>query len=125
MTSPSAQYQTPGDYLAPADASFAAGNHDAGSTLLTQSVHCALAQLAAEAGKPAGTRAELREFAEWLDRKHGMDSWHAQNLRTANGFDDNASYHYMCPDDIDLAQPLVREFLAVLLTYRQNPASND
>ena len=126
MTASSTERQTPGDYLAAADVEFAAGNHDAGSTLLTKSVHSALAQLAKAAGKPAATRDELREFANWLDERHGSgDGWHARNLRMANGFDDNARYHYMCPDDIDLAQPLVREFLAVLLSYQQRALPND
>ena len=126
MTASSTEYKTPGDYLAAADVEFAAGNHDAGSTLLTKSVHSALAQLAEAAGKPATTRDELREFANWLDERHGSsDGWHARNLRTANGFDDNARYHYMCSDDIDLAQPLVREFVAVLLSYQQRALPND
>lgn len=125
MIANNSQLQTPGDYLAAADVEFAAGNHDDGASLLTQSVHCALAQLAKAEGKSAKTRDELREFAKWLDEKHDTDDWHAQNLRTANGFDDNAKYHYMCADDINLAQPLVREFVAVLLSYRKKSAPND
>ncbi len=120
------EIKTPSDYLAAADVEFAAGNHDAGSMLLAQSVHCALSQLAKATGNSAETRDELREFADWLDRKHGSsDAWHAHNLLTANGFADNAEYHYMRADDIDLAQPLVREFLAVLLSYQQEPQLND
>ena len=126
MTAIGTELKTPGDYLAAADVEFAAGNHDAGTMLLTQSVHCALAQLAKAAGKSAETRDELREFANWLDRKYGSsEAWHAHNLLTANGFADNAEYHYMRADDIDLAQPLVREFLAVLLSYQQEPQPND
>ena len=126
MTASATDYKTAGDYLAAADVEFAAGNHDEGATLLTQSVHCALAQLAKAAGKPAGTRAELREFAKWLDEQHSSsDGWHARNLRTANGFDDNARYHFMHPDDIDLAQPLVREFIDVLVSYQQDRLSHD
>ena len=120
MTAHDLVFKSPNDYLAAADREFAAGNHDEGSILLTQSVHCALAQLAKEAGKPAGTRDELREFAKWLDEQHGYsDGWHAQRLLAANGFDDNARYHFMHPDDIDLAQPPVREFVVTLLSYQQ------
>ena len=126
MAATRTEYQNPGDYLAAADVEFAAGNHDAGSTLLTQSVHCALAQLAKAVGKPAETRDDMREFAEWLDKRHGsVDGWHARNLRTANGFCDNAKYHFLPDDDIDICQPLVREFIDVLVSYRRNTASND
>jgi hypothetical protein len=108
------EYKTSGDYLEAADREFAAGNHDAGSSLLTQSVHCALGQLAEEARKRAETRADLREFAEWLDQKRGTDGWHARNLRTANSFHDNAVHSFLHPDDMDLGQPLVREFVEQL-----------
>ncbi|MCY4415886.1 MAG: hypothetical protein OXE87_06215 [Chloroflexi bacterium] len=115
--------KTPGDYLAAADREFAAGNHDGGSVLLTQSVHCALARLAEEVGKPAGTRDELREFAEWLDRKHGTeDGWHARNLRTANSFRDNAVHSFLAPEDMELGRPLVRDFVERLLSYQKADA---
>ena len=122
MTDFGTKYKTPGDYLAAADQEFAAGNHDGGSVLLTQSVHCALAGLAEEAGKPAGTRDELREFAEWLDHKHGTDGWHARNLRTANSFRDNAAYHFLLPDDMTLGLPLVRDFVERLVSYHGKEA---
>ena len=119
------ELKAPGDYLTASDREFAAGNYDEGSTLLTQSAHHALAQLAKEAGKSAGNRKELREFAEWLDRKHGTDGWYARKLRTANGFDDNARYGFMHADDLDFIRPLVREFVVSLLSYRREPMQND
>lgn len=122
MTSPRAQYETPGDYLAAADAAFEAGNRDAGAMLLTQSVHSALARIANGVGKPAGTRAELREFVEWLDQKHGTDGWHARNLRTANSFRDNAVHNFLAPEDMELGRPLVRDFVERLLSYQKTDA---
>ena len=115
-------HKTPEDYLAAADREFAAGNHDEGSELLYQSVVCALTQLAAAYGQPSGTRAELNAFADWLDEKHGLDRWHAQELMVALAFHDNAKYHFMPPDDFDLGRPLVQEFVAVLLSYQQKGA---
>ena len=113
---------TPEQYLAAADREFAAGNHDAGSELLYQSVVCALTQLAADYGRPYGTRAELEAFAGWLDAKHGGDGRHARKLRTAETFHHNAKYRFLPPDEIDLTQPSVRDFVATLLSYRQKAA---
>ena len=114
---------TPDDFLTASDREFAAGDYDAGSTLLTQSVHCALAQLAKAAGKPAETRTELRDFADWLDRKHGTEGWHASKLLAANVFDDNARYHYMHEEDLDFDRPMVRDFVAILLSYQRKSDS--
>ena len=110
---------TPEEYLAAADQEFAAGNHDAGSELLYQSVVCALSQLAADYGRPCGTRAELHDFAGWLDEKHGGNGRHARKLRTAETFHHNAKYRFLPPDEIDLTQPSVRDFVATLSSYRQ------
>ena len=115
-------HQTPEQYLAAADQQFAAGNHDAGSELLYQSVVCALTQLAADYGRPCGTRAELNAFADWLDEKRGGDGRHARKLRTAETFHHNAKYRFLPPDEIDLTQPSVRDFVATLLSYRQKAA---
>ena len=114
---------TPEQYLAAADQEFAAGNHDAGSELLYQSVVCALSQLAADYGRPCGTRAELHNFAGWLDAKHGGNGRHARNFRTAETFHHNAKYHFMPPDELDLGRPLVQEFVAALLSYQQKGAA--
>ena len=110
---------TPDDFLTASDREFAAGNHGAGSNLLAQSVHCALAQLAKAAGKPSETSAELRDFADWLDRKHGTEGWHAGRLQVANGFDDNARHQYMHEEDLDFDRPTVRKFVATLLSYQR------
>ena len=113
---------TPEQYLAAADREFAAGNHDAGSELLYQSVVCALTQLAADYGRPCGTPAELKDFAGWLDEKHDGNGRHARKLRTAETFHHNAKYRFLPPDEIDLTQPSVRDFVATLLSYRQKAA---
>ena len=113
---------TPEQYLAAADREFAAGNHDAGSELLYQSVVCALTQLAAAYGRPCGTRADLNAFAGWLDEKHGGDGRHARKLRTAESFHHNAKYHFLHPDDIDIIKPSVWDFVATLSSYRQKAA---
>lgn len=120
------EYTTPGDYLAAADREFAAGNHDAGSILLTKSVHCALAQLAEHAGRPSGTRAELRQFAEWLDDQHDAGGWHARNLLAADIIGDPEKFQALPPDRrIYYSKSAVREFIAALLSYQlqelQNP----
>ena len=120
MTSPSPQHGTPDDYLVAADVEFEAGNHDAGSILLAMSAHRALELLAQEAGKPAATSDQLREFAEWLDSKHASsDGWHARNLRTANSFRDNAAHGFLAPEDMELGRPLVRDFVERLLSYQK------
>ena len=116
---------TPEQYLTAADQEFAAGNHDNGSELLYQSVVCALSQLAADYGRPCGTRAELHDFAGWLDEKHGGNGRHARKLRTAETFHHNAKYRFLPPDEIDLTQPSVRDFIATLLSYRQKAARYD
>ena len=115
--------KTPEQYLAAADRAFAAGEHDDGSELLYQSVVCALSQLAADYGRPCATREELRAFARWLDEKHGLDRWHARDLMVALTFHDNAKYHFMPPDELDLGRPLVQEFVATLLSYQQKGAA--
>ena len=125
MTATDIRHQTPEQYLAAADREFAAGNHDDGSELLYQSVVCALTQLAADYGRPCGTRAELNAFAGWLDEKHAGDGRHARKLRTAETFHHNAKYRFLPPDEIDLTQPSVRDFVATLLSYRQKGVRYD
>ena len=116
---------TPEQYLAAADQEFAAGNHDAGSELLYQSVVCALSQLAADYGRPCGTRAELRDFAGWLDEKHGGNGRHARSFRAAESFHNNAKYRFFHPDDIDIIKPAVWDFVDTLSSYRQPAARDD
>ena len=119
MTASSTERQTPGDYLAAADVEFAAGNHDAGLTLLMQSAHSALAQLAAKYGKPAETSAALREFAEWLDEQRDADGWHARNLRTADILGDPDKFQALPADRRHYhSKSAVREFIAALLAYQ-------
>ena len=115
--------KTPAECLAASDAAFAAGDYDDGSELLFQATAAALSQLADDYGQPYGTRAELRAFARWLDAKRGSDGWHALNLRTAHTYHDNAKYHFMPPDELDLCRPLVQEFVAELLSYQQKGVS--
>ena len=114
--------QTPEEFLAVADRYFTAEDYYAGSDLLYYSAVCALAQLGEIYGQPCGTRDELKAFAGWLDEKHGLDRRHAQDLMVALSFHDNAKYRYMPPDEIDFIQPLVREFIATLLSYQQKAA---
>ena len=125
MAATDIRHQTPEQYLAAADREFAAGNHDDGSELLYQSVVCALMQLAADYGRPCGTRAELNAFAGWLDEKHAGDGRHARKLRTAETFHHNAKYRFLPSDEIDLTQPSVRDFVATLLSYRQKVVRYD
>ena len=125
MAATDIRHQTPEQYLAAADREFAAGNHDDGSELLYQSVVCALTQLAADYGRPCGTRADLNAFAGWLDEKHAGDGRHARKLRTAETFHHNAKYRFLPPDEIDLTQPSVRDFVATLLSYRQKVVRYD
>ena len=116
---------TPEQYLTAADQEFAAGNHDNGSELLYQSVVCALSQLAADYGRPVATHAELHDFAGWLDEKYAGNGRHARKFRTAETFHHNAKYRFLPPDEIDLTQPSVRDFIATLLSYRQKEARYD
>lgn len=111
--------KTPEQFLAESDQAFAAGEYDDGSELLFQAAAAALSQLAAHYGQPCATREELRAFARWLDEKHGLDRWYARDLMVALTFHDNAKYHFMPPDDVDFIHPLVKEFVATLLSYRQ------
>ena len=113
---------TPEEYLAAADREFAAGNHYDGSELLYQTVVGALSDLAAAHDRPCGTWDELNAFAGWLDEKHGGGGWHTRDLRAAQDFHHNAKYRFMPPDEIDFCQPLLREFIATLLSYRQKAA---
>ena len=114
--------QTPEEYLAVADRYFMAEDYYAGSDLLYYSAVCAMAQLGEIYGQPCGTRDDLKAFAGWLDEKHGLDRRNAKDLMVAFSFHDNAKYRYMPPDEIDFIQPLVREFIATLLSYRQKAA---
>lgn len=116
------QLQTPEEYLAAADRAFAAGGYDDGSELLYQAVVCALTQLAEAYGHSCETPAELKAFARWLDEKHAADGLHARKLRTAETFHHNAKYHFMPYDEVDLGRPLVNDFVAALLSYRQKAA---
>ena len=117
--------QTPEEYLAVANRYFMAEDYYAGSDLLYYSTVCALAQLGKIYGQPCGTREELKAFAVWLDEKHGQDRRHYEDLMVAFSFHDNAKYRYIPPDEIDFIQPLVREFIATLLSYRQKAARRD
>ena len=118
MTTTGTDLKTPGDYLAAADVEFAAGNHDAGLTLLTQSARSALAQLATEYGKPAATSAQLREFAEWLDEERDADGWHARNLSTAGAIGHPEKLRALPPDRRHYySKSAVREFISALLAY--------
>ena len=120
MTPTGADHQSPGDYLAAADVEFAAGNHDAGSTLLMQSARSALAQLASDYGKPAATSAQLREFAEWLDEERDADGWHSRNLLTADTIGHPEKLRALPPDRRHYhSKSAVREFISALLAYRQ------
>ena len=114
--------QTPEEYLAVADRWFAAGDFYAGSNLLYYSAVTALSQLAKIYGQPLRDWDEMKAFAGWLDEKHGGGGWLARDLMAARNFHDNAKYRYMPPDDIDFIQPLVRELIATLLSYRQKAA---
>ena len=116
---------TPEQYLAAADQEFAAGNHDNGSELLYQSVVCALSQLADDYGRPGQTHAELKEFAGWLDEKHGGNGRHARKFRTAESFHHNAKYRFFHPDDIDIIKPSVWDFVDTLSSYRQQASRDD
>ena len=119
MTTRSTDYKTAGDYLAAADVEFAADNHDEGATLLTRSVHCALAQLASAYGRSAETDAERREFAEWLDEERDADGWHARNLRTADIIGDTDRLRALPPDRRHYhSKSAVREFIAAILAYQ-------
>ena len=117
--------QTPEEYLAVADRYFMAEDYYAGSDLLYYSTVCALAQLAKIYERPLGDWEEMKAFAGWLDGKHGGDGWLARDLMAARNFHDNAKYRYMPPDDIEFCQPLVRELIATLLSYRQKAARHD
>ena len=119
MAATDIRHQTPEQYLAAADREFAAGNHDDGSELLYQSVVCALMQLAADYGRPCGTRAELNAFAGWLDEKRGLDRWHTLKMVSALNFHDNAKYHYLPYEEMAYSVPSVQEFVAVLMSYRK------
>ena len=120
MTASATEYKTAGDYLADADVEFAAGNHDAGLTLLMQSAHCALAQLAKAAGSPAATRADRHKFAARLDEQYDADGWHARNLHTADIMGDPEKY-YALPAYRQRfhSKSAVRELIAALLAYQQ------
>ena len=117
--------QTPEEYLAVADRWFAAGDFYAGSNLLYYSAVTALAQLAQIYDRPLRDWDEMKAFAGWLDEKHGGGGCHRLDLMNARSFHDNAKYCYMPPDEIDFCQPVVREFIATLLSYRKKAARHD
>ena len=106
------------DHLAAADRAFAAGDYDAGSILLYESVECALKTLAEASGISVDSRADIREFADLLDRQYGSEDWHARKLRLATVFRDNAAHHFAPPDDIELSWPSVRDFARTLVGYQ-------
>lgn len=120
MTESVTEYKTAGDYLADADVEFAVGNHDTGLTLLMQSAHRALAQLAKAAGEPAATPADLHKFAARLDERYDADGWHARNLHTADIMGDPERYHALpIYRQRFHSKSAVRELIAALLAYQQ------
>lgn len=114
--------KTPEQFLAESDQAFAAGEYDDGSELLFQAVAGALSQLAADYGHPCATREELRAFARWLDEKHGLDRYYTRDLMVALTYHDNAVYHFIPPDEVEFCRPVVRKFVAALLSSRQKAA---
>lgn len=103
--------------LANADAAFAAGDHDMGSTLLWQAAECALVNLARKMGRPHDTAGEdLFHFVRWLDKQNG-DTQYYGGFVAAELIGDNAKHHYIEREEMDIIRPDVHDFVEFLISY--------
>ena len=103
--------------LAEADAAFAAGDHDMGSTLLWQAAECALVNLARKMGRPHDTEGEdLFHFVQWLDEQNG-DTQYYGGFVAAELIGDNAKHHYIEREEMDIIRPDVHDFVEFLIAY--------
>lgn len=119
MTQPdhTSERADPHRLLADADAAFAAGDHDLGSTLLWKSAECALIDLAKRLDRPHATDGDdLFFFSRWLDEQNNTRAYFS-GYTAASLFGDNAKYHFIHPEEMDFSLPRVRKFIAALTSY--------
>ena len=103
--------------LAEADAAFAAGDHDQGSTLLWRAAERAMVDLAKQCERPHDTEGDdLFLFVKWLDEQNDTEDYFGGYV-TAELFGNNAKHHYIEREEMDIIRPDVHDFVAALVAY--------